>query len=71
MEKNGLLVLIFEIVCGLVCIGLGIYYACCGKGTNAAVFLVVGAGCMVMAVRAFITIRKKKKDKEKEEKEDK
>lgn len=71
MEKNSLLVIIFEIVCGLVCIGLGIYYICCGKGTNAAVFLVVGAGCLVMAVRAFITMRKKKKDKEKEEKEDK
>ena len=67
MEKNGLLVIIFEIVCGLVCIGLGVYYICCGKGTNAAVFLVVGAGCVVMAVRTFIALRKKKKDKEKNE----
>ena len=48
MEKNGLLVIIFEIVCGLVCIGLGVYYICCGKGTNAAVFLVVGASYLSM-----------------------
>lgn len=65
MEKNSLLVIIFETVCGLVCIALGIYYLTCGKGTNAAVFLVVGAACLVMAVRAFILMRKnKKKDEE-------
>ncbi len=67
MEKNSLLVLIFEGVCGLVCIGLGIYYICCEKTTQAAVFLVVGAVCIVIAVRTFITMRKSKKNKDKNE----
>jgi len=68
MEKNSLLVIIFEAVCGLVCIGLGIYYACIGKATHAAVFLVVGAGCVVMTVRAFLNMRKEKKKKDDENK---
>ena len=67
MEKNTLLVLIFEAVCGLACIGFGIYYFTCENTTNAVVFLVVGAVCLVMAVRAFIKMRKQKKDNERDE----
>ena len=68
MEKNSLLVVIFESVCGLVCIGLGIYYIFRGAATQVAVFMVVGAGCVAMAVRTFLNMRKQKKDKEKENK---
>ena len=70
MEKNSLLVMIFEAVCGLVCIGFGIYYIVCGKATHAAVFMVVGAVSIVMAVRAFIKMRKEKKDNKEDKKND-
>ena len=70
MEKNGLLVIIFNAVCGLVCIGLGVYYTTCGKGANGAVCLVVGAVCLVIAVRTLINMRKQKKDKDKDENSD-
>ena len=70
MEKNSLLVIIFNSVCGLVCIGLGAYYITCYKGTNGAVCLVVGAVCLVMAVRTFISMLKKNKNKEKDENND-
>lgn len=70
MEKNSLLVIIFEGICGLACIGIGIYYIFCDKAMQAAVFMVVGAGCIVMAVRTFLNMRKKKKDEEKDEKND-
>ncbi|MDE6667184.1 MAG: hypothetical protein K2K38_02410 [Clostridia bacterium] len=66
MEKNSLLVIIFEGVCGLVCIGLGIYYIVCGAVAQVAVFMVVGAVCIAMAVRAFLNMRKQKRDREKE-----
>ena len=70
MGKNNLLVIIFETLCGLACIGVGIYYMFCDKATQAVVFLVVGAGCIVMAVRAFFNMRKQKKDREKEDQDD-
>ncbi|MDE7083464.1 MAG: hypothetical protein K2O89_07175 [Clostridia bacterium] len=68
MEKNGLIVIIFEIVCGLACSGIGIYYAVSGKTTHAAVFILVGVGCFVMAVRNYLLMRKAKKNKENNEK---
>lgn len=65
MEKNSLIVMIFETLCGLVCLGFGIYYACVEDATKAVVFLVVGAVSLVMAVRALIRLLKEKKDKDK------
>ena len=69
MEKNSLWVIIVEIVCGLVCIGLGIYYIFCGSATQVIVFMIVGAGCFVIALRKFIIMRKQKKNQEKDDKD--
>lgn len=69
MEKNSLLVIIVEIVCGLICIGLGVYYIFCGSATQVVVFMLVGAGCFVIALRKFIIMRKQKKNQEKDDKE--
>ncbi len=70
MDKNSLWVIIVEIVCGLVCIGLGVYYIFCGAATQVAVFMLVGVGCFVVAMRKYFIMRKQKKDKEKDEKDD-
>ncbi|MDE5667564.1 MAG: hypothetical protein K2I29_04925 [Clostridia bacterium] len=68
MEKNGLIVFIFELLCGLVCIGLGIYYFSVADTTKAVVFLLVGAVCIVMAVRALLCILRNKKNKDDKDK---
>lgn len=62
MKNINLLMVIFEAVCGLVCVGVGIYYAVVGMSVQCAVFLVVGAVCAVIAVRGFITVKKSKRD---------
>ncbi len=68
MEKNGLIVFIFELLCGLVCIGLGIYYFSVTDTTKAVVFLLVGAVCIVMAVRALMGVLRNKKNKDDKDK---
>lgn len=67
MKKISLLALIFKTICGLVCIALGIYYIFSGEAIQVAVFLVVGATCVVMAFVDFFKMRKEKKNKEKED----
>ena len=69
MKNISLAMMIVEIICGFVCIGFGIYYCFTGSWTQIAVFLIVGAVCVVTGIRTFLLLRKQKKqDKENEEK---
>ena len=69
MKNFSLTAVIVQIVVGLACIGLGIYYAVSDVSTHAVVFMVVGAVCIVMAVRSYLRIRKSKKEEEKDKEE--
>lgn len=66
MNKGGLIIFIIQLVCGLVCLGLGIYYIFYGEPTQIAVFIVVGAVCIATAVRSFIKMRKDKNNEDKD-----
>ena len=69
MKNLSLTAVIIQIIVGLACIGLGVYYALSDASTHAVVFIVVGAVCIVMAVRTYLRIRKRKKDEEKDKEE--
>lgn len=66
MKNLNLGILIVEIICGLTCVGLGIYYCFAGTAAQAAVFIVVGAVCIVTGIRTFLIILKEKKNKDKD-----
>ncbi len=68
MKNFSLALMIVEILCGLVCIGFGIYYCFGGSWGQIAVFLIVGAVCVVTGVRTFVLLRKRKKQEEEENK---
>lgn len=68
MKNFSLALMIVEILCGLVCIGFGIYYCFGGSWGQIAVFLIVGAVCVVTGVRTFILLHKRKKQEEEENK---
>ena len=68
MKNFSLALMIVEILCGLVCIGFGIYYCFGGSWGQIAVFLIVGAVCVVTGVRTFILLRKRTKQEEEENK---
>lgn len=70
MKNVSLVMMIMEIVCGLACVGLGIYYCFCGSGAQIAVFMIVGAVCVITGARTFIQLRKIKKQEEEENKKD-
>lgn len=59
MDKFNLVAIILQVVCGLVCIGLGIYYCISGAIGQTAIFFLVGVGCFVNAVRIFLNGKKK------------
>lgn len=62
MDKFNLVAIILQVVCGLVCIGLGIYYCVAGAAGQSVLFIVVGAGCFVNAVRIYLNDKKKNGD---------
>ena len=53
---------IMQVVCGLACAGLGIYYFVTAQTTQEVVFTVVGAVCFVWGIRTFLKLLKSKKD---------
>lgn len=66
MKNISLAMMIVEIISGLVCIGFGIYYCFTGSWTQIAVFLIVGAVCVITGIRTFLLIRRQKKQDEEE-----
>lgn len=71
MKNFNLTSAIAQLVVGLVCIGLGIYYFTKSESTMSVVFFVAGAVCIVMSVRTFMNLSKKKKDEKEDEERDK
>ncbi len=69
MNKSYLAVFIAQLVCGLVCIALGIYYIFYGKPEQIAVFLIVGVVCIIMGIRTLLKYLKERKAKEQQKKE--
>ncbi len=66
MNKSYLAVFIAQLVCGLVCTALGIFY---GKPEQIAVFLIVGVVCIIMGIRTLLKYLKERKAKEQQKKE--
>ncbi len=62
MKNTDILQIIIYTVCGLACAGLGIYYFLTENSTNGAIFLVVGAVSVVLAVRMLIKFLKNRKN---------
>ena len=56
-----------QVVCGLACAGLGIYYFVTAQTTQAVVFTVVGAVCFVWGIRTLLKSKKDGDDKDKKE----
>ncbi|MBD5584571.1 MAG: hypothetical protein HDQ88_05770 [Clostridia bacterium] len=65
--RNNLTFFILELVCGLTCIGFGIYYIVTAENAQAIVFMLVGALCIGTAIKTLITVLKLKK-KQREDK---
>lgn len=55
---------VMQLIFGIACLGLGVYYAVTGAGAQAVIFMLAGAVCLVMAGRTYMKIRRKKKDEE-------
>ncbi len=65
MKNVGLMAIIFQLVCGLICCGIGIYDVIISADVaQIVIFFVVGALCLINAARMFIVDRKNKKDDE-------
>lgn len=63
MNNLGLTAIVFQFIAALACIGLGIYYSVIkSDGLQIAVFFVVGAACLINAVRMLIKYLKDKRD---------
>ena len=67
MKNLNLTAAIVQLVVGLVCLGLGIYYVTQNSSTMAVVFIVAGAVCVVMSVRSYLKIRRQKREQSEEE----
>lgn len=65
--RNNLTFFILELICGLTCIGFGIYYIVTAENTQAIVFMLVGAVCIGTAIKTMITILKIKRRENKEQ----
>ncbi len=66
--RNNLTFFIIELVCGLTCIGFGIYYLVTAENTQAIVFMLVGALCIGTAIKTLIAVLKLKKKQREEQK---
>lgn len=63
MKNFSLTAIICQIIGALACIGLGIYFCVVNEDvTRIVVFFIVGAICIVNAVRMYLKYRKEKKD---------
>lgn len=58
MKNLNLGILIIEVLCGLACVGIGVYYCVAAKAMQGAVFLIVGAVCIVTGIRTLLIILK-------------
>ena len=65
MNKLTLITYIFQIVGGLVLIGLSVYYFAIDNWINGLIFLAIGAVFVIMPVRSFLKARKQKEEEEK------
>lgn len=55
MKKSDIVILIFQLLCGLASIGAGIYYIVAKPEVlMIVIFMLVGAGCIGMAIRTFL-----------------
>lgn len=62
MKRINLIAFILQIVFGVICVGMGIYYCFSGDIGQIAIFFVVGIICFVNAVRIYINDKKGNKD---------
>ena len=69
-NNNDLLQIILYALCGLVCVGMGVYYFVTANNTQGGIFTAVGVISVVLSVRFLIKFLKNKKNKNDEGKDD-
>lgn len=64
MNKINLISCIFQLISGLILVGLAIFYFVVRNWLNGIIFLVVGIIFVAMPIRSFFMARKAKRDEE-------
>lgn len=64
MNKINLISCIFQLISGLILVGLAIFYFVVRNWLNGIIFLVVGIIFVAMPIRSFFIVRKAKRDEE-------